>query len=156
MLFRSGTVDAGSSEVWQIGKNGVHAVENGRFWIDLPEYTYQGAFAADAAIAAKREGIVRALAGYAKLYRFVQNGDSKEAFIKAYETGMGKPDRDAATEQWAFYQQYKPFAEGLVLAPERLAYMQDLNVSMKVQSRSLPFEQVADMSLARDALKLAA
>ena len=54
-----------------------------RFWIDLPEYTYQGAFAADAAIAAKREGIVRALAGYAKLYRFVQNGDSKEAFIKA-------------------------------------------------------------------------
>ena len=44
---------------------------------------------------------------------------------------MCKPDRDAATEQWAFYQQYKPFAEGLVLAPERLAYMQDLNVPMK-------------------------
>ena len=149
----AGTVDAGSSEVWQIGKNGVHAIENGRFWIDLPEYTYQAAFASDGAIRDKREAITRALAAYAKLYRFIQNGDSKEAFVKAFEVGMGKPDRETAIEQWSFYQQYKPFAQDLVLTPERIAFMQNLNLSFNVQSRVLPFDQVADMSLARDALK---
>lgn len=32
--------------------------------------------------------------------------------------------------------------------------MQELNVSFKVQKEILPFERVADMSLAADALKL--
>lgn len=156
-IFRAvavGTVDAGSSEVWQVGRNGVHAIENGRFWVDLPEYTYQAAFASDMAIRDKREALVRALAAYAKLYRFIQNGDSQEAFVKAFEAGMGKADRDSAVQQWTFYQKYKPFAVDLVLSEERLTYMQNLNLSFKVQSKVLPFSQVADMSLAQDAIKL--
>jgi hypothetical protein len=32
--------------------------------------------------------------------------------------------------------------------------MQNLNVSFKIQSKLLPFEQVADMSLANDAIKM--
>ncbi len=156
-IFRAvaaGTVDAGSAEVWQIGKNNVRALDGGRFWLDIPDYTYQAGFASDGAIQNKRETLVRALAAYAKLYRFIQDGDSKEAFLKGFATGMGKADDAAALEQWTFYQKYKPFASNLVLTPQRLDYMQNLNVSFKIQSKLLPFEQVADMSLANDAIKM--
>jgi ABC-type nitrate/sulfonate/bicarbonate transport system substrate-binding protein len=156
-IFRAvaaGTVDAGSTEVWQIGKNNVRAIEGGRFWIDIPDYTYQAGFASDGAIQNKRDILVRAMAAYAKLYRFIQDGDSKEAFLKGYATGMGKADDAAALEQWNFYQKYKPFASNLVLTPQQLDYMQNLNVSFKIQSKLLPFAQVADMSLANDAIKM--
>jgi ABC-type nitrate/sulfonate/bicarbonate transport system substrate-binding protein len=156
-IFRAvaaGTVDAGSAEVWQIGKNNVRALDGGRFWLDIPDYTYQAGFASDGAIQNKRETLVRALAAYAKLYRFIQDGDSKDAFLKGFATGMGKPDDAAALEQWSFYQKYKPFASNLVLTPQRLEYMQNLNVSFQIQSKVLPFEQVADMSLATDAIKM--
>jgi ABC-type nitrate/sulfonate/bicarbonate transport system substrate-binding protein len=156
-IFRAvaaGTVDAGSTEVWQIGKNNVRAIEGGRFWIDIPDYTYQAGFASDGAIQNKRDILVRAMAAYAKLYRFIQDGDSKEAFLKGYATGMGKADDAAALEQWNFYQKYKPFASNLVLTPQQLDYMQNLNVAFKIQSKLLPFAQVADMSLANDAIKM--
>jgi hypothetical protein len=42
----------------------------------------------------------------------------------------------------------------LTLSPERLRYMQELNIRFKVQKQTLPFERVADMSVAADALKL--
>src|SRR5262245_5803868 len=51
-------------------------------------------------------------------------------------------------------KEHKPFAVDLVLSPERVRYMQDLNVSLGVQKSVLPFERVCDMSLARDAVKL--
>ena len=41
-----------------------------------------------------------------------------------------------------------------MLSPERVRYMQDLNVSLGVQKSVLPFEQVCYMSLARDAVNL--
>lgn len=56
--------------------------------------------------------------------------------------------------QWSYIQTYKPFAVDLALTGERLRYMQALNVRFKVQKEILPFERVADMSLAADALKL--
>jgi hypothetical protein len=40
------------------------------------------------------------------------------------------------------------------LSEERVRYMQDLNISLGVQKGLLPYGQVTDMSLARDALKL--
>jgi hypothetical protein len=42
----------------------------------------------------------------------------------------------------------------LALTPDRLRIIQELNISSNVQKAVLPFEQVADMSLAADALKL--
>ena len=40
------------------------------------------------------------------------------------------------------------------MSEERVRYMQQLNVDTGVQKTILPFDKVADMSLARDALKL--
>ena len=39
-------------------------------------------------------------------------------------------------------------------AEERIRYMQNLNLELGVQQNSLSFDQIADMSLARDAVKL--
>jgi NitT/TauT family transport system substrate-binding protein len=55
---------------------------------------------------------------------------------------------------WNYIQTYKPFAVNIALEPERFHYMQMLNVGFKVQKEILPFERVADMSLAADAVKL--
>jgi ABC-type nitrate/sulfonate/bicarbonate transport system substrate-binding protein len=156
-VFRAivaGTVDAGPSEVWQAGRFGTRMLEDARFYVDLQEYTYQAAYGSDRAIAAKREAIVRTLAAYAKLYRFLGEEKSRESFVKAFATATGKPDREEAEAQWGFYRDNKPFAVDLVISEERVRYMQDLNVSIGVQKSVLPYERICDMSLARDALKL--
>ncbi len=45
-------------------------------------------------------------------------------------------------------------AVNLVLDEERIQKLQKLNVQLGVQNAILPYDKVADMSLARDALKL--
>ena len=156
-VFRAiaaGTVDAGPCEAWLSGRAGTRAVEEARFFADLPEYTYQASYTSERAIGRKRDAIVRTLAAYGKLYRFLTEARSREPFLKAFTVATGKNDRDEAEAQWRFYQEHKPFAVDLVLSPERVRYMQDLNVSLGVQKSVLPFERICDMSLARDAVKL--
>jgi ABC-type nitrate/sulfonate/bicarbonate transport system substrate-binding protein len=156
-IFRAiaaGTVDAGSTEVWMDGRDGIHILDHARFWIDLPEYTYQAGFTAQSTIDSKRDVLVRTLAAYAKLYRFIQDPGSADAFVAAYASGMGKDDRAAAMQQWNFYQKYKPFDVDLVLSPQQLDYMQDRNLESGVQTKRVSFDDVADMSIARDAIKL--
>jgi ABC-type nitrate/sulfonate/bicarbonate transport system substrate-binding protein len=156
-VFRAivaGTLDAGPCEIWQQGRLGTHVLEDGRFYTDLSEYTYQASYGSDRAIAGKRQAIVRTLAAYAKLYRFLGEDRSREPFLKAFATATGKNDPDEAEAQWRFYREYKPFAVDLVLSEQRVRYMQDLNVSLGVQKRVLPYEQVCDMSLAKGALNL--
>jgi hypothetical protein len=72
-------------------------------------------------------------------------------------TALGKADDDMrrqAEHQWTFIQQYRPYAVDLTLSAQRLDYMQRLNVSVGSQKTVLPFDRVADMSLAEEALKL--
>ena len=97
---------------------------------------------------------MRTLAAYAKLYRFVQNPQSREAFFRARRAVFPTAPEGDHLGLWNYIQTYKPFAVDLVLSPERLRYMQSLNATFKVQKQILPFERVADMSLAVDALKL--
>ena len=124
--------------------------------VELPEYTYQGAWTSDQVIANKRETLVRVLAAYAKLYRFVQTSEAKDAFLRARKTIYPNGTESEGLLQWKFIQDYKPFSTGLVLGEERLNYMQQLNIELKYQTRILPFDKIADMSLARDALSLLA
>jgi ABC-type nitrate/sulfonate/bicarbonate transport system substrate-binding protein len=153
----AGTVDAGPSliDVYpEQKKYGVHSLVDGDLWKELPEYTYQASFAADRAIAEKREALVRVLAAYGKLYRFVSAPNSRDAFLRARATVFKNSDESEADFEWQFAQKYKPYATDLMLSEERLRYMQDLNVQDGVQKKILPFNEVADMSLAKDALKL--
>ena len=124
--------------------------------VELPEFTYQGAWTSDQVISRKRETLVRVLAAYAKLYRFVQTPEAKDAFLRARKTIYPNGTELEGLLQWRFVQTYKPFSTDLVLSEERLNYMQKLNIELKYQSKILPMDKIADMSLARDALSLLA
>ena len=165
-VFRAvvaGTVDAGPApiDVYEDQeKYGIHSLSDANMWSEIPEFTYQAAFTTDETIAKKRDVLVRVLAAYAKLYRFVHGPDSKEAFVKAWLAVLKGKDqaqmRREAEHQWKFYQKLKPFAVDLVLSEQRVEYMQRLNMKVGKQTKILPFNEVADMSLAREALKLIA
>jgi ABC-type nitrate/sulfonate/bicarbonate transport system substrate-binding protein len=147
-------VDAGPSEVWLQHGSTLHIVENGKTFEALPQYVNQASFASDRAIAQKRDLIVRTLAAYARLYRFIMSGDSEAAFIAASAAALGKNDPEAARAQWQFYRDIKPFAPNLSLDEDRLKYMQELNMITGTQKTLMPYNKVADMSMAREALML--
>jgi ABC-type nitrate/sulfonate/bicarbonate transport system substrate-binding protein len=162
-VFRAvaaGVVDAGPSlyDMYeQAGHYGVHTLTDGDFWTALPEYTYQASYASSQAIANKRDGVVRVLAAYCEMYRFISSPDSRDAYIKARQDGLGgDKDLDAqeALTEWHFIQKYQPYATNLVIDQARIDYMQKLNLEFGTQTRMLPYDQVTDMSLARDAVKL--
>lgn len=152
-----GTVDAGVGElaiIEQQEQYKVRLVEKGNLAVELPEYTYQGAWTSTALIEKERDKLVRTMAAYAKLYRFVQTPDAKDAFFKARKTVFPNASEADSNAVWTVIQKYKPFAADLVLNEERLNFMQQLNIDLKVQTKLLPFDKVADMSIARDAIAL--
>jgi len=161
-IFRAvsaGTVDAGAGEaalVPEAANYRVHPLEHGDMTVELEQYTFNGAWASDHVINSKRDTLVRTLAAYAKLYRYVQSPKAHEAFIRARRSLFPNASATDHEAQWRYIQTYKPFAVDLILGPPRLRYMQEVNVGFGVQTSVLPFSEVADMSLAADALRLLA
>ena len=157
-VFRAvaaGTVDAGIAEIDvydQQAKFGVHVLQEGDLWKELPEFTFQASYASERAISQNRAAIVATLAAYAKLYRFLLTPESKDAFIEAQTAALGRADPAAAEWQWRFFRDTQIYDTDLVLSPERVKWMQDLNVSLDVQKRVVPYENVVDPSLGREAL----
>jgi ABC-type nitrate/sulfonate/bicarbonate transport system substrate-binding protein len=133
---------------------GVHALENAVLWRELPEFPNQASFATVTAIREKRPALVRTLAAHALLYRFLHSPDSRAAYAEAWASALPESPQHDCEAQWSFYQRHHPFAEHLQLSETQLAYMQNLNVTMKLQRSILPFDAVTDLSLARDALRL--
>src|SRR5262249_30143685 len=152
-VFRAvvaGTVDAGPGQVDvydQQEKYKVHSLADGDLWVELPEYTYQGSFTSQRTIDSKRDVLVRTLAAYLKLYRFISGPNSQEAFVKARLAALGAKDAKAAIAegefQWRFIQKNQPYTKDLILSEERIAYMQDLNIRTGIQKSILPYAQVA-------------
>ena len=160
-VFRAvvaGVVDAGPSTVDVYNRQaefGVHSLSDGEFWTELPEYTQQGSFVSDRAIATKRDSLVRLLAAYGKLYRFLQSPASKTAFTKARAAVLGDKSDDAdSVFQWDWIQKYKPLDVDLVLSEERVRYLEQLNIDVGSQKELIPVDRLIDMTLARDAVKL--
>jgi ABC-type nitrate/sulfonate/bicarbonate transport system substrate-binding protein len=155
----AGTVDAGCAEIdnlASVDKYGIHALSDGKVWEQIPEYLWQAGYTADRAIAEKREGLVRTLAAFGSLYRFLVSPKSYDVYAKARAAALGQEKNNEAEAKlfWNFVQEHKGYAYDLVVSKEQIDYVQNLNVSLGVQKKMLPFEQVADMSIAKDALKL--
>jgi ABC-type nitrate/sulfonate/bicarbonate transport system substrate-binding protein len=161
-VFRSvvsGRVDAGNGQadvLSSLDRLGVHMIQDGEYAVELPEYTWQATFTSTAAIKERRETLVRTLAAYCKAFRYVQNPGSKDDYVKAQLTALSPRDleagRQGAISQWNYLQQRKIYAEDLMLAPERVQYMQELNISLGVQKKILPYDQIFDTSLAKEAV----
>jgi len=154
---RAGTVDAGagpSAYVPDAATYKVHLVEHGDFSVELPDFTYQAGWTSLHAIQTRRDELVKTLAAYAKLFRFLADPSGHDAFITARKSVFTSvPDAEHEGE-WRFLQTAKPFATDLVLSPERLDYMQNINLGFGAQKSILPYDRVVDASIAKDALKL--
>lgn len=153
----AGTVDAGTgpaSFVADAELYNVHAIPNGNMVEELKEFTYQAGWTSTRAIETRRDVLVRVLAAYATLFRFVEQPSSQDAYLKARKVVFpSAPEREHLSE-WNYLQKFKPFASDLMLSAERVRYMQQINLDFKIQNEMLPFERVVDMSLAQDAQKL--
>jgi ABC-type nitrate/sulfonate/bicarbonate transport system substrate-binding protein len=153
----AGTVDAGpgaTALIPEADQYHVRPIPGGNMSVELPQFTSQGAWTSDHEIATQRDKVVRTLAACAKLYRFVHSPEAREPFLAARRSVLPTASEADHQAEWNYIQTYKPFAVDLALSPERIRYIQQMNVDFKVQASVLPFEKVADMSLARDALKL--
>ena len=151
---QAGVVDAGPAEIWLGNGANVHIVEHGATFDSMPEFVNQAAFTSSRALAEKRPLIVKTMAAYARLFRFVQEGNAESAFMIAAAKAFGPNESELAKAQWQFYRAKKPFAEDLGLGPDRVKFMQELNVATGTQKVIVPYAQVADPTVARDALKL--
>jgi ABC-type nitrate/sulfonate/bicarbonate transport system substrate-binding protein len=153
----AGTVDAGLAQIDYIDeqdKYGVHVLDDGRIWEELPNFVNQAFYSTDDIIAKKRDLLVRTLAAHVKLFRYIASPASKETFFKERVKALGIDAPAAAETQWNFFQPPGRLGVNLLISPESVEYVQQLNVELGVQKSVLPFAQVADMSLAQDALKL--
>jgi NitT/TauT family transport system substrate-binding protein len=148
----AGKVDAGVSGVAGLsGASAARVLEDGQLWLELPEYTYQPAYASVRALEQKPEALARCLAAYLKLYRYLSGPDSKAAYLAARRTVASDSSSADGEAVWNFIQRYQPYALDAGLSPERIAYLQELNVAVGLQSHVLPFERVVDLSPARGA-----
>ena len=153
----AGTVDAGFGTVdvyFEQEKYGVHALTDGVLWKELPDFTNQVMVASDKAIAEKRDQLIRTMSAYAKLFRFINTPDSKDAWIRARAVALSRDNPREAEAQWNFFNMPGILAANLVLTPKQFELVQQVNVQVGAQKKALPFEQVADMSMAQEALKL--
>ena len=145
---------AGEADVYENqAKYGVHVLEHGVLWDELPDYAQQASYASLDAIRTRREPLVRTLAAHAKAYRFLHTPQSHDAYLAARAAGLAGPVDPAESEtQWSFYQRLKPFAVNLVLAEAQVRYIQQLNVTMGLQTEIKPYAAIVDSSLAREAV----
>jgi NitT/TauT family transport system substrate-binding protein len=153
----AGQVEAGFGEADVFehqDQYGVHALDGGVLWEALPEFPNQSSFATESAILEKRDALVRTLAAYLLLYRFLQQPGSWDEYAAAWVTALPHTELAEGRVQWSFYQRYRPFAEDLLLPETKLRYLQEVNVAMNLQGTVLPFDAAADMSLAREAVQM--
>jgi NitT/TauT family transport system substrate-binding protein len=151
----AGKVDAGLSGIaGEADRGKAHMLDDGRLWRELPQYTYQPAYASLRAIKEQPEALGRCLAAYTKLFRFLSTRGSESAYLDARRRAVPDDNRTDGEAVWSFIQHEQPYAVEPGLSPERVAYMQQLNVRFGLQSKALPFDQVADMAPATIARRL--
>ncbi len=153
----AGKVDAGPSGIAGMsGTNTARVLDDGRLWQELPEYTYQPAYASVRALREKPEALARCLAAYTQLYRYLSGPRSRAAYLDARRRATGESSPAEGAAVWGFIRKYQPYALQVGLTPQRIAWLQELNVAVGLQSKVLPFEQLVDLAPARGASRLLA
>lgn len=151
----TGKVDAGlSGTAGMSNPDAARVLADGMLWRELPEYTYQPAYASVRAIREKPEELARCLAAYTTLFRYMSGPGSKAAYLDARRRAAGEASVTEGEAIWNFIQRYQPYALNVGVSPQRVAYLQELNVAFGLQKKVLPFEQVADMGPAQRAMRL--
>jgi ABC-type nitrate/sulfonate/bicarbonate transport system substrate-binding protein len=150
----AGKVDAGLSGIAGTSNPGAHVVPDGRLWRELPEYTYQPAYASEKALREKPEAIARCIAAYTQLYRYLSGAASRDAYIEARRRVGSETGSADGAAIWHFIRAEQPYALYPGLSPRRIEYLQRLNVEVGVQKTVMPFDRVVDLGPALAAARL--
>ncbi|MBC2664813.1 ABC transporter substrate-binding protein [Novosphingobium flavum] len=150
----AGRVDAGPCGVAGLSDPRTRVIAGGRLWQALPQFTYQLAYASRDALAHRGEAVARCLAAYTRLFRFVSDRSSRNAYLAARKAVGG--DSAGGEQVWEFIQKCQPYGRLPGLSPAHIAYLQRLNLSVGLQHRVLPFADVADPAPAGFARRLLA
>jgi ABC-type nitrate/sulfonate/bicarbonate transport system substrate-binding protein len=117
---------------------------------ELPLWINQGAVASAGAIAGKRGALVKVLAAYASLFRYLATADSKADYVKAYVVAGGSSAEGEI--EWQFLNSNTAYSPTLTLPEDKMNFIQQQNVSNGTQSKVLAFSRYTDFSLRGDAL----
>jgi hypothetical protein len=79
------------------------------------------------------------------LFRYLSSPNSKAAFLDARRKVAGDTSLAEGEAVWRFVQETKPYATQLGVTAQRVAYLQQLNVSAGLQQTVLPFDRVVDL-----------
>jgi NitT/TauT family transport system substrate-binding protein len=151
-----GEADACCSSISHLNdKDGLAVLAQGNMWEALPKYTFQTAYASEAAIAGKRDGLVAVMAAYGALYDYLMTAEARDAFFAARKSAQKKKfDAASAEAIWNFNQTQRPYSKDLTVSDGDIDYMQDMFVGLGSLKQKRPVPAVADMSMAQDAAKL--
>lgn len=150
----TGKVDAGLSGIAGMADARAHVVEDGRLWRALPEYTYQPAYASVKALRDRPEAIARCLAAYTQLWRYLATPGSRAPYLDARRRMAGEASVAEGETVWDFIHRRRPYSAHPGVSAKRVAYLQALNVEVGLQTKVLPYDQVADMGPAIRANRL--
>jgi ABC-type nitrate/sulfonate/bicarbonate transport system substrate-binding protein len=153
----AGKIDAGVAPIDyrdNAAKYNLTPLIDGEFWKELPLYANQAMYASDKAIAERREGLIRVMAVYGDMFRWIANPANRTDFLRFYKQAIPTASDTDATFLLDFLSKPGALATNLILSEEQLRFVQDLNVEFEQQKAVLPFNRCADMSLAQEAVKL--
>lgn len=140
----AGKVDAGLSGLAGNANSLARIVTDGRLWRELPEYTYQLAYASDEALRDKPEAVARCIASYTQMFRFISGRNSLEAYRAARQKAGGGPNSAEGDAIWKFIRAEQPYALHPGISPERIEYLQRLNLSIGIQKTIMPTNKIVD------------
>lgn len=135
-------------------KDGLVVISEGDMWDALPRYTFQTAYASDAALRDKHEELVPVIAAYGALYDYMMTPEAHDAFFEARKGAQKKYDEASAQAIWDFNQTQRPYSRDLSLTDDDIGYLQDMFIALGSLMQKQPIASVADMSLARAAAML--
>ncbi|SAL85948.1 NMT1/THI5 like protein [Caballeronia arvi] len=151
----SGAADACCASISHLNDEaGPNVISEGNLWQALPNCVFQTAYASDAALGAKHEGMVAVMAAYGALYDYLMSPASHGAFFDARKRAQKNFDVASAKAIWDFNQTQRPYSRDLSLTESDIGYLQDMDIGVGCLKRKQAFGAVADMSAARAAAKM--
>jgi len=134
--------------------DGLAVPPDGRIWEALPKYVFQTAYASATALEKKREGLVPVMAAYGALYDYLMLPEARDAFLAARRSAQKQFDLASAQAVWDFNQEQRPYSRDLSISQDELAYQQRMFIGLGSMERELPFDALADMRPAAEALRM--
>jgi NitT/TauT family transport system substrate-binding protein len=151
----NGEADACCTSISHLNdEDGLVVIGEGNMWEALPRYTFQTAYASDAALRDKHEELVPVMAAYGALYDYLMTPEAHDAFFEARRGAQKKFDEASARAIWDFNQTERPYSKDLSLTDDDIGYLQDMFIGLGSLAQKQPIPSVADMSVARAAMKL--